>query len=100
MTIARTPHTGSFEWDETKNATNVAKHGISFQAASRVFGRPRLRFEDNRRDYGERRFRVIAVLEGEEIAVIYTERGETLRIISARRARRDERREYRQVFLE
>ena len=99
MTITRTPHTGNFEWDETKNAANVAKHGISFQAASRVFGRSRLRFEDNRRDYGERRFRVIAMLGGEEIAVIYTERGETLRIISARRARRNERRDYHQVFL-
>ena len=88
----------NFEWDEAKNEANIAKHGISFLSAARVFDGPILRYPDTRRDYGEARILAIGLAEGTELAVVYTERGEAIRIISARRARRDERRTYRQVF--
>lgn len=89
-----------FEWDEAKNAVNMAKHGISFVGAARVFDGPTLKFEDHRRDYGETRMVAIGLLHESEIHVVYTMRGEVCRIISARRARRNERRAYRQVYPE
>ena len=87
-----------FEWDEAKNEANMAKHGISFRGAARIFDGPTLAFEDDRRDYGETRMVATGLLGDREIHVVYTMRGELCRIISARRARRDERRAYRQVF--
>ena len=43
-----------FEWDVAKNAANVAKHGIDFDDAVRIFEGPVLEQIDNRRDYGEK----------------------------------------------
>jgi uncharacterized DUF497 family protein len=87
-----------FEWDERKNQVNIAKHGISFLSASRVFRGPVINKPDDRHDYGETRMIAIGVAEGREIAVVYTMRGDTCRIISVRRAGRDERRAYRQIY--
>ena len=87
-----------FEWDEAKNEANIAKHGIGFLGAARIFDGPTLTFEDARRDYGETRMVAIGLLEDQETQVVYTMRGQLCRIISARRARRNERRAYRQVF--
>lgn len=87
-----------FEWDEGKNEANIAKHGINFEGASRIFDGHTLEFEDKRLDYGETRMIAIGLLQGREIQLVYTMRGQVCRIISARRARRDERRAYRQVF--
>ena len=44
------------EWDEQRRHTNIAKHGVDFVAAARVFDGPILEVEDRRRDYGEMRF--------------------------------------------
>jgi uncharacterized DUF497 family protein len=44
-----------FEWDDDKNAMNIAKHGLSFDRASRVFDDVVLTVQDDRRDYGETR---------------------------------------------
>ena len=87
-----------FEWDEAKNEANIAKHGISFVGAVRIFDGATLRYEDNRRVYGETRIIAIGMLNNQEIQLVYTIRGESMRIISARRAGRNERRTYRQVF--
>jgi uncharacterized DUF497 family protein len=87
-----------FEWDDAKNEANIAKHGISFRGAARIFDGPTLEFEDVRQDHGETRMAAIGLLEDEEIYVVYTMRGQVCRIISARRARRNERRTYRQVY--
>jgi uncharacterized protein len=48
-----------FEWDETKNQTNIAKHGIEFEAASKIFERPRVAWQDGRQEYGEVRMQTI-----------------------------------------
>jgi hypothetical protein len=82
------------EWDETKRQSNIAKHGIDFVAAVKVFDGWCLEFEDRRRDYGESRFIVSGQLNGQVLRVVYTKRGNRRRIISARRARRDERTAY------
>lgn len=86
-----------FEWDEAKNRRNLAKHGVSFEEAAGVFAAPMFRQEDDRRAYGESRFRVYGMVEGRLLCVVYTMRNGRVRIISARRASRAERRAYRQI---
>jgi uncharacterized DUF497 family protein len=89
-----------FEWDDEKARENLAQHGISFNAARLAFSDPqRTEDIDERFDYGEDRWRTIGMTEGRcmLLFVAYTVREdgtETIRIISARRADRDERRYY------
>jgi uncharacterized protein len=86
-----------FEWDETKRRTNLEKHGIDFIDAAVVFeDGPKLVTQSS--FSSERRFVAIAQLAGREIAVVFTVRGDAIRIISARRARDNERKAYRQAF--
>jgi uncharacterized protein len=86
-----------FEWDEAKRLTNLEKHGIDFIDAAAVFdGGPT--FVTRSSFPGERRFVAIAQLDSREIAVVFTVRGDAIRIISARRARDNERKAYRQAF--
>ncbi len=81
-----------FEWDESKRQSNLAKHHIDFQDAKRIFERPT--FEKATRSRGEDRVLAIGLLEDVEIVVVYVIRGKRRRIISARRAHRDERKDY------
>lgn len=84
-----------FEWDEEKATLNERKHGVPFRFASRVFlDENRLEWIDTRRQYGEPRWITIGLIESVEIAVAYTVRGETIRLISARKAERHEREDY------
>ena len=82
-----------YEWDETKRAANLVKHKIDFELAKEVFDDPcRIEFEDESMDYGEMRLIVIGfATDVLLLTVIYTERGERIRIISARRATPKER---------
>ena len=81
-----------FEWDEGKRQANLAKHHIDFRDAKRVFDGPV--FERSESRHGEDRTFAIGVMEDIEIVVVYVMRGKRRRIISARRARRDERKDY------
>lgn len=81
-----------FEWDESKRRTNLAKHHIDFRDAIRVFAGPVLERLDNR--HGEDRICAIGLMDDIEIVVVYVMRGKRRRIISARRAHRNERQEY------
>jgi uncharacterized DUF497 family protein len=84
-----------FEWDEAKNLANIAKHGIAFEDVVGIFAGFTLSFPDTRFEYGEVRRRTLGVLDnGLVIAVIHTLRSDRIRIISARRASREERRLY------
>jgi uncharacterized DUF497 family protein len=84
-----------FDWDTAKADSNLAKHGIDFDDAVRVFDDPRARTTDvTQPEYGEERFKTVGIVDGRIIAVIFTDRGAIRRIISARRSRRNERREY------
>jgi uncharacterized protein len=87
-----------FAWDEKKRQSNIVKHGIDFLFASQMFdGRVRLDFDSARSR--EQRTLSIAELDGKLIAVAWTWRDDdVVRIISARRARREEERAYRQPF--
>ncbi len=91
-----------FEWDDTKNTLNLAKHDIDFVDAVQVFlDDKRIEREDNRKDYNESRFQTIGITELGIVFVIYTERnsGGTIRIISARKANSRERKSYDKGFL-
>ena len=84
-----------FEWDPAKAASNLAKHGISFVAAMRVFEDPMAMIIRDHRDYGdETRYQAIGAVEGVILFVSVTLRGGVYRIINARRASRGERRAY------
>jgi len=87
-----------FEWDEAKAIANLAKHKVPFPYAVRAFSDPRkIEIQDRRYEYGEERFKIIAAIEEFLVAVIFTRRGETTRVISARQASREERAQYRAV---
>lgn len=76
-------------------ACNLLKHGVSFERASFAFSDPfAIELVDHRQDYGEERILLLGEEASELLAVIYTERGAKIRIISARKATSDERRYY------
>lgn len=85
-----------FEWDNLKRDQNLNKHLIDFDDAIRIFERPVLRVRSDRAT--ETRHLAVGVVEGIEIAVIYTERNGACRVISARRARKNERKTYHKAF--
>ena len=85
-----------FEWHDAKAEANLRAHGVSFELAKTVFSDPfgveRL---DDREDYGEERFVLIGMAEGNVVLfVAYTEREGRMRIISARRATQNEQDDY------
>lgn len=86
-----------FEWDEAKARRNLVLHGVDFIDAIKVFADPyRLENEDARHDYGERRFVTFGTVSDLVMAVVFTERPNSIRIISARRAEPNERKGYYQ----
>ncbi|MEI6783529.1 MAG: BrnT family toxin [Verrucomicrobiota bacterium] len=86
----------SFEWDESKAKSNLAKHGVSFEEASTVFGDPlSLTIPDPAHSQAEDRSIVLGQSHQRKLlVVVHTERGDNIRIISARRASRGERKSY------
>lgn len=87
-----------FEWDPDKAAQKLIDHKVSFEQAA-IACRDRFAVEwiDEREDYGEERFGLLGLYEHEVLYVAYTERGDNIRIITARRAERHEQdRYYRQ----
>jgi uncharacterized DUF497 family protein len=83
------------EWDEDKAAANWRDHGLAFEEAIQAFRDPlAVEYIDDREDYGEERVNLIGMCTGVLVHVTYAERGERIRIISARRAERHEQDEY------
>jgi hypothetical protein len=80
-----------YEWDEAKNETNIAKHGIDFESAQEVFEGVFISKVDARKDYGEKRLVALGTFGTFILLVVYTMRGDKIRIISARRANQEER---------
>jgi uncharacterized DUF497 family protein len=92
-----------FEWDPVKAAGNLRKHGVSFDTAIRAFADPFALIEQDRIEDSEHRWQTIGMVEGHQLLLvahtIRDEDGQTvevIRIISARRADRKERRRYEQ----
>jgi uncharacterized protein len=76
-----------FEWHTAKSATNLAQRGLDFAAAIAVFDDPDRKIrEDDRRDYGETRYNMLAKRDGRVFFVTFTVREDSIRIISFRKA--------------
>ena len=86
---------GEFEWDLVKAQSNLAKHGVSFEAGRLVFGDVfALESLDFRAGTAEARYVATGMANGVLLTVVYVERGDRIRIISARKATRHEQKEY------
>lgn len=83
-----------FEWDEAKRQEGIAKHGVDFLYAAAIFAGVTVTAEDARTDYGERRHVAVGMVDGECFVVVFTERGDRIRLISARKGGRRDRRRY------
>lgn len=89
----------TFEWDGKKAASNAKKHGVSFEEASTIFGDERsLTIRDPAHSQSEDRFVTVGRSHRERLlVVVHTERGDNIRLISARPASRRERRTYEEI---
>jgi hypothetical protein len=89
----------NFKWDERKAKSNLAKHGVSFADASTVFGDPRsLTIPDPAHSQVEERAIILGQARQHKLlVVVYTERGDNIRIISVRPASRRERKTYEEA---
>jgi uncharacterized DUF497 family protein len=84
-----------FEWDDPKAAANERDHGLTFAHAAKAFKDLfAVEWIDDREDYGEERINRLAMCEGLLLHVTYTERGDRVRLISARRAEKHEQDHY------
>jgi uncharacterized protein len=88
----------AFEWDDAKAASNLAKHGVPFDYATRAFlDEALVDLDASREEDGEARRKAVGVIEGRVFTVVYVQRKEAIRIISARRANQTERKAYGQI---
>ena len=87
-----------FEWDPRKATLNRKSHGVTFEEASTAFGDPlSITVPDPDHSRGERRYVTIGVsATGAALVVCHTDRSGKIRIISARRATKQERRAYQE----
>ena len=84
-----------YEWDDNKAASNAEKHGVTFEQACLVFRDPfAIELLDEREDYDEDRYILIGMSANNILVIVYTERNDKNRIISARKAEPNERRFY------
>ena len=93
-----------FEWDEAKNRVNIRKHGIDFNSASCVFDDPLALNRRDRIEDGEQRWQILGVIEEGILLLlvvfVYRDAGDTerIRIISARKATKRERKSYEETI--
>jgi uncharacterized protein len=83
-----------FDWDERKRAQNLEKHGVDFADVALFAWETARVLIDDRRDYGEVRYRAVGLYEGRPHFVAFTIRGEKIRVISFRKANAREARLY------
>jgi len=90
--------TVNFEWDPSKAAQNRRKHGVSFHEAATVFGDPlAMTYQDPDHSAQEQRFITVGTSSaGRLLIVAHADRGESIRIISARKTTLRERTDYEQ----
>ena len=90
-----------YEWDEAKNRSNRAKHGLDFADAEQVFAGRCVTFVDDRFDYGEKRLVSLGTLAGRVVVMAHSPRGhDATRIISMRKANRREQKIYQKRLNE
>lgn len=84
-------------FDPAKNARNIAERGVSFEQAAQFDFRGALYATDDRRDYGEMRWRALGLLAGRVHALVFTETARGVRVISLRKANAREVKRYEQA---
>jgi hypothetical protein len=88
-----------FEWDEAKRRANIRNHGIDFLNVIRIFDGQIVSFEDERFEYYEQRFITIGILGMNVVLVVHTYiETDTIRIISARKATKNEQKRFFSLF--
>lgn len=88
-----------FEWDEQKAQQNLEKHRASFEEAATIFGDPfSLTIDDPLHSIDEERCVTFGYSEAQRVLIVVHNRGDNIRIISARAAKRRERKTYEQDF--
>jgi len=87
-----------FEWDEKKRKSNIKKHGFDFIDAIKVFEGATFTFKDDRFNYGEHRFITLGMLEGIVVIIAHSEKDEIVRVISMRKATKNEQKIYYKGF--
>jgi uncharacterized DUF497 family protein len=83
-----------FEWDEAKRQSNIRRHGFDFLDAEKIFAGETFSSLDDRFDYGEIRFLTIGIVNGRIVGVTHTQTDEVTRIISIRKALKNEQETY------
>jgi len=83
-----------FDWDEAKRKANLRDHGIDFVGIEEVFEGDTVTILDDRFDYGEQRFVTFGLLEGRIVAIAHTESDVLIRVISVRKATKNEEKGY------
>lgn len=84
----------NFEWNYGKNHSNFQKHGLKFEDAILVFAENTVTFEDDRKDYGEKRYLTLGQLDQRVVIIVHTFREDNIRIISMRKANEREKKIY------
>ena len=84
----------AFDWDERKRALNLEKHGVDFADVASLAWETARVLVDDRRNYGEVRYRAVGLYKGRPHFVAFTIRGEKIRVISFRKANARETRLY------
>jgi len=87
-----------FEWDENKRKLNLAKHGIDFKDAQQIFDGITFTFQDERYNYGEDRYITVGMLRGTVVIAAHTERNDVIRLISVRKATKNEQKLFYKGF--
>ena len=87
-----------FEWDEAKRKSNIKKHGFDFVDAEKVFDGATFTINDDRFDYGKNRYITLGMLEGIVVVITHLEEDELIRIISMRKATKNEHKIYFKGF--
>lgn len=82
------------EFDEAKRADTIRTRGLDMARAADMFSGATLTIDDDRQDYGEARFITIGFLDDAMVVLVWTPRGNALRVISMRKANERERRLY------
>ncbi len=86
-------------WDNEKNNINIKKHGIDFADVKEIFDYPMLTGLDTREDYNEDRWIGIGMLRNIVVVIVFSEINEnTIRIVSARKATKNEREKYEKAI--
>ena len=83
-----------FAWDDGKRDSNLAKHGLDFADAEEVLSGVTLTVKDDRFEYGEHRFVTLGLLKDVVVVVAHTETDEEIRVISMRKATKNEKEKY------